>query len=262
MNLFIKIALILCLFSCAGRVHHNSASETGLKRIEYCGGDLWGYVGPLAADQKNGTFQTAFTGVSYLTGSEKGEKTLLFTYALEMYGAVDLKFESNELEILVNGKKLPKKNLEVAAQRVAYSPSEHYPADKYSLRLLNGEKNTWEVTKLNPAFKHLFTGKPKIVTLAKDQKQVVKDGIFQYPHEDQIKKTVLISVEVLLPASRDLEDTMVQVTVPAMTYKGIKLNAQKFEFAFDKEAWQSRAAKWKGRCPSLEELFRWNRLSF
>jgi hypothetical protein len=181
---------------------------------------MWGYFGALPVDDKRTTHETAFMGVAYLSPRKQ---TLLFTYAVEVYGDVDIEFESVNLEVNINGQRQVKP-FEIALHRIAYEVTELYPNSKYSVQHI--ERNKWEITQLNRVFKHLFTGAPKIVVIPENKIEVIKNGKFHAPADKKFKKSMLINVVALWPADMPLKDTQIQVTIPGVTFHGRKQEAR------------------------------------
>lgn len=243
---------LLLLTACSHPVHKPAPNREAMKPIEYCGGDMWGYIGPKGKDVK----ETAFVGVSYV-GSDK--KTLLFTYVLKLPSTGTVEFAKNEFQIKVNGKEMNQKPVEMAVHRNAYDPYHYYKQSQYTFKVVDYEKNQWEVRKIHPIFGHMQLGDPKIVTFPKNQVEVVKNGKFNFPENKDIENNMLITVIPLWPLNTPLADTEINVIIPAMMINHEKHPAQDYTFTFNLKDWLERAKSGKTRCPSIMELFRFNR---
>lgn len=258
-----QVLLVLSIFILSSCVHRSvlkrEDDEHRKEVVQYCGGQLWGYVLSLDKTLKSSPYLALYTE---LTRFEKKE-VLLLHLAFNFKNAAQFTTSDRSLKISIAGQ--PEKNqpVDLALFQQPKNINQLYPSHKYTVRS-SSQPGEYVISKMKYGgmFGEFALEEPFILKAPEPVVSKVTTDTVQISFDSNKDDEVYLrATTVLLTDPVASSESHIVVSLPKFLIDGKEFNLSPFVFNFNREQILSRAAK-AARCPSLEMMFHWDRNSF
>jgi len=264
MRLFF-LPIILFLISCT-TFHPSPKDQNDKHAIEYCGGELWGYVLPVGPREDKSFWTRKFEDPKTLMAifmhmhsvlEKDPEHSLTLHFALRSREDLTIQFPKKVLNAQVEGFPEKEFKLEMVVHEDVLGVHDLYPDSKFKAELIDQKTNQWRIAKRNWFFTFI-TDEPKVVQLPTPKVfKISESSVKIHFDEKKLAQIFVLSSVNIWPAKEALKDAIVTVRLPAFIVNGINYASQTFTFNTNYEKVKQNRSSY-GRCPSTEEVFRFN----
>jgi hypothetical protein len=261
---FLTQALLIVSCSTMNPVPEGAQSN---KSVEYCGGELWGYVLPIGP-RENADFWTRkfddpkpvlalFMHLHSVLETDP-EHALTLHLALRSRESMSAQFPDNKVRIQIGDGIEKTFALELRLVEDARTVENLYPDLQYKTELIDGKTNQWRIAKRNSFFT-VITDEPKLILLPTSRVTKITNAPLNVVFDDRNYSQVFILAEKnIWPEHQPLKDAVIKVRLPKFSLNGADYGPQDFVFNMSYEKVRKNRASY-GRCPSTDEIFRFNK---
>lgn len=264
---FISIAIFLT--SCIQKsVLHREDNQHRKYAVQYCGGQIWGYIQPLDKNLPSNPYIAVYT---LLTQIDK-EETLLLYVAVNFKKSAQIQFLNSFLKLKINNLNSDNRPLNFVAIEGFKRIDQLFPSDSYVIEPGSKENEYLVSKKKYGGFfgeMNFALEKPIVYTMPKKENLEVKGKSYSVAFDPSIHdEFYILAVPILflnqVIAGRSYpkvpEKAKIEITLPEIQIDQTKFNLDPFVINFERQK-ILESANGSHRCPSLEEMFRWSRSS-
>lgn len=250
--IFLQLSLpVLFAVSCVHKSTFKIPSEVKNSTvIDYCGGQQWGYVRPLAS-HSTGPFHGIFLEFS----SVQDQEVLLLNFVIESARDLTVTFQERIIEIERDGKSIYKKPSSFWIIRDAKPIDQLYPRSEYSLTKVPDTLDEWRVHKQCKGLGcNLFWQPPFTVKIPEFANEATFSNTISVKLDPALNRVYILDKIVVPMREKKFASSILKVHAPAFVANGASVPATVHTFYFDRER-LIRKLPAKNGCLSLNQIF-------
>ncbi|MGE0527975.1 MAG: hypothetical protein AB7G93_20015 [Bdellovibrionales bacterium] len=265
MTLVLAFLLGLCGCTSTHSIPKGASSESA---IEYCGGELWGYMVPLGPRESKAFWKRNLEDPEPLLAvflhmhsvlETDPEHALTFHFAVRTRKDISLHIPDRYLNVQIDDSTKRNVKLDFVVRQEAKSAAELYPYPKYETRLIDAATNRWSVTKVNPWLYFLKEDPKELVLPASKIQPVSTDPVRVSLDRKRYKEIYVLASKNIWPEGQALKNSSIRIEIPKLTLNGVSYDPRPFVFDMNyNDVKKKRAQNSRVPCPSTTMIFRWN----